>query len=317
MREWIVDEADAGVRLDKWLATRTDAASRRRAADWLAKGKVFVNGYPVDASQAARVVGPGERIGVWIDRPGSSSVVRRDIADARSLLQVIHDDEALVVVDKPAGLLVEPLPDREGEEPTVLDLLADRDRHRPRARTYVVHRIDRDTSGLVLFARTSTARDDLKAQFERRTPERRYLAVVYGRVSPERGTWRDSLAWDAKTLRQRRAHATDVRGKAAEAHYAVVETFADTTLIEVSLVTGKRNQIRVQAAIRGYPLIGERLYRFDAPAEPVGMPRIDRQALHAWKLGFTHPDSKRHVSFEAPIPDDLAALLAALKKRRV
>ena len=314
MKEWIVADANAGVRLDKWLAVNTDAGSRSRAAEWLARGKVFLNGQEVDMSQAARVVGAGERIGVWIDRPGSSSAVRRDVVDARSLLQVVHDDEAVVVIDKPAGLLVEPLPQREGEEPTVLDLLADRDRHRPSARTYVVHRIDRDTSGLVLFARTIAARDALKEQFERRTPERRYLAIVMGRVMPDQGTWRDSLAWDAKTLRQRRAHARDARGKDAEATYRVVETFAEATLIEVSLVTGKRNQIRVQSAIRGYPLLGERLYRFDAPPEPTTLPRIDRQALHAWKLRFAHPLTQSQVEFEARVPADLEKVIVTLRR---
>ena len=92
------------------------------------------------------------------------------------------------------------------------------------------------------------------------------------------------LAWDAASLRQRRAHGRDARGKRAEAHYRIVESFAETALVEVTLVTGKRNQIRVQAALRGHPLLGERQYRFDAPDEPSGLPRIDRQALRAWRL---------------------------------
>jgi 23S rRNA pseudouridine1911/1915/1917 synthase len=166
----------------------------------------------------------------------------------------------------------------------------------------------------VLFARTLAARDALKAQFEERTPERIYLAVVLGRISPSSGTWRDSLAWDPSSLRQRRAHGRDARAKDAEAGYRVTEHFARATLIEVTLVTGKRNQIRVQAAMRGHPLLGERQYRLDAPDEPAALPRIDRQALHAWKLGFRHPSAHRQVTYTSPLPPDLEALIAALRR---
>lgn len=182
---------------------------------------------------------------------------------------------------------------------------------------YVVHRIDRDTSGLVLFARTPAARDALRLQFEQRTPLRVYLAVVLGCPWPSQGTWRDLLAWDPSSLRQRKAHGRDARGKAAEARYQVAETFAEATLVEVTLVTGKRNQIRVQAAMRGHPLLGERQYRFDAAPESTALPRINRQALHAWKLEFIHPGSGRRVGFEAPLPGDFAALLAALRRGRL
>jgi 23S rRNA pseudouridine1911/1915/1917 synthase len=314
MREWIVESADAGMRLDRWLAVRTDAGSRRRAAEWIARGKVYWNGQAADAADGAQTVSAGERVGVWMDRPGSSKPVDRSVRDARHLLSVLHEDESIVVVDKPAGLLVEPLPGRAGEEPTLVNLLADRDRHAPRARSYVVHRIDRDTSGLVLFARTPAARDALKAQFRQRTPERIYLAVVLGRPTPATGTWRDRLAWDASSLRQRKAHGQDSRASGAEARYQVTEPFAGAALIEVQLVTGKRNQIRVQAAMRGHPLLGERQYRFGAPPEPPTLPHIDRQALHAWKLGFTHPTAGRRVTHVSPLPDDFAALLAALRK---
>jgi 23S rRNA pseudouridine1911/1915/1917 synthase len=315
MREWTVENADAGTRLDKWLATRTDAGSRRRATEWLERGKVFLKGEPVDLTAGAHRLVAGERVGVWVDRPGSSKPVDRSVRKVRYLLNVLHEDESIVVVDKPVGVLVEPLPKREGEEQTLVDLLADHYKHAPRAHSFVVHRIDRDTSGLVLFARTAAARDALKAQFEQRTPERVYLAVVLGRPVPASGTWRDKLAWDPAALRQRRAHGQDARAKDAEARYTVTEEFRDASLVEVSLVTGKRNQIRVQAAMRGHPLLGERQYRFDAPPEPPTLPRIDRQALHAWTLGFIHPATGRRVTYTSPLPADLTALLSALRGR--
>lgn len=316
MRDWIVDAADAGMRLDQWLAGRTDAGSRSRATQWLARGKVYVDGHPAEPAARADRVMAGQRISIWMDRPGSSKPADRSVADQRHLLTVLHQDDAIIVIDKPVGLLVEPLPDRPGEENTLLDLLADFFRHERRARAYVVHRIDRDTSGLVLFARTASARDALKDQFEKRTPQRVYQALVLGRPSPTRGTWRDKLAWDPESLRQRKAHVSDVRAKEAVAEYRVLEQFAEAALVEVSLVTGKRNQIRVQAAMRGHPLLGERQYRFGVPPEPAGLPRADRQALHAWKLGFVHPSTGRPVQFTAPLAGDLEALLGALRRRK-
>jgi len=315
MREWIVESADEGMRLDQWLAGRTEAGSRSRATQWLARGKVYVNGKPAEPAARADRVMAGQRVSVWMDRPGSSKPADRSVFDVRHLLNVVHQDDAIVVLDKPVGLLVEPLPDRAGEENTLLDLLADYYHHERRARSYVVHRIDRDTSGLVLFARTALARDALKEQFEHRTPERVYQAVVLGRPSPPEGIWRDTLAWDPSSLRQRQAHGRDARGKDAEAQYRVIEQFVEAAVIEVTLVTGKRNQIRVQAAMRGHPLLGERQYRFGAPPEASNLPHIDRQALHAWKLGFVHPTTGRRVSYTSPLPEDLETLLRALRTR--
>jgi 23S rRNA pseudouridine1911/1915/1917 synthase len=315
MQEWIVTDADADVRLDLWLTRHADAGSRSRAAGWLEKGKVFLNGQAAEPRDAGYRVHSGDRVGVWIDRPGSARASDRAVRAVQHLLFVVHEDEAIVVVDKAVGLLVEPLPDRAGEEATLLDLLAARAHHDVRARYYVVHRIDRDTSGLVLFARTPAARDALKDQFERRTPTRVYQAVLLGHPTPAQGTWTDRLAWDADAFRQRRAHGRDARGKDAVAHYKVVKQFADAALVEVSLVTGKRNQIRVQAGMRGHPLIGERQYRFGSPPEPPDLPRIERQALHAWRLGFEHPSTGRPVTFESPPPEDFLALTANLRRR--
>jgi len=312
MQEWVIAADAAGMRLDLWLARHAGAGSRRRAAAWLERGKVFLGGAGVGPGEAAHRLAPGERVGVWMDRPGSATPADRAAADARDRLRIVADDAAFIVADKPAGLLVEPLPGRGGEEVTLLDLLCHHLRHAPRAALHVVHRIDRDTSGLVLFARTAEARDALKDQFERRTPSRVYQAVLEGVVTPASGTWTDRLAWDASRLRQRKAHATDARAREAVARYEVVEQFEAAALVRVSLVTGKRNQIRVQAGLRGHPLLGERQYRFGSP--PVqGLPRIDRQALHAWRLGFRHPATGQPVTLTADPPADFRRLLAALR----
>jgi 23S rRNA pseudouridine1911/1915/1917 synthase len=315
MQEWVIAADAAGMRLDLWLVRQAGAGSRGRAAAWLERGKVFLDGQAVGPREAAHRLRPGARIGVWMDRPGSGRAADRAAQDARHLLRVVADDPAFLVADKPAGMLVEPLPGRPAEEITLLDLVRHHVRHEPRGRLYVVHRIDRDTSGLVLFARTADARDALKDQFERRTPLRVYQAVVEGTVTPARGTWTDQLAWDASRLRQRQAHARDARAKEALAEYAVLEQFEAAALLTVSLVTGKRNQIRVQAGLRGHPLVGERQYRFHSPVPPPGLPRIGRQALHAWRLGFRHPSTGRQVMLTADPPADFRRLLGALRGR--
>jgi 23S rRNA pseudouridine1911/1915/1917 synthase len=320
---WIVEDGDAGKRLDVWLARRPEIGSRGKAQDALACGKVFLNDAELTFADAGRRLAGGDRIGYWPDRPGSSKPRRREIVTARAALDVVHRDDAVLVVNKPPGWIVEPLPGEEQGEVTLLDLVADlvAEVSRPvapasslrRSRPYVVHRIDRDTSGLVLFALTAASRDHLKAQFERHTPDRIYLAVVNGHPVPESGTWRDMLVWDKERLFQRRAHLGEARGKDAEAWYQVVERFEWQALIEVALRTGKRNQIRVQAGLRGYPLVGERQYRFGQPRDVAREPAFPRQALHAARLAFVHPTKGRKMAFAAPLPGDMEELLKRLR----
>lgn len=313
MIEWTIDQTDAGVRLDAWLARRPEAGSRGKARDYLERGKVLLNDVVAASPEAGRKLRPGDRIRLWIDRPGTSRPRRREVASARRSLCVVIEDDDVLVADKAAGFLVEPLPDQEGGEVTLLDLVADHVRTRVRIRPLVVHRIDRDTSGLVLFALNRDAQQALKAQFERRTPERTYLAVVRGTVTPESGTWRDRLAWDKQRLVQKRAHRTEATAREAVARYRVIERLDGATLLEVSLVTGKRNQIRVQAGSRGFPLVGERLYTFGAPPPRRGDPTLARQALHASALSFIHPSTGTRVNVTAPLPEDMRALVARLR----
>jgi len=183
---------------------------------------------------------------------------------------------------------------------------------RGRRRPFVVHRIDRDTSGLVLFAKSEGAQLALKEQFKRHRPERVYQAVVYGVPSPASGTWHDHLVWDLKALIQKETSPRDPRGKEAISHYRVLEPLNGASLIEVSLVTGKRNQIRIQARLRGHTLVGEVRYIYGPDTlRPIAFPR---QALHAHRLTFSHPSDEREMAFEAPLPDDMAALIARLRR---
>ena len=216
----------------------------------------------------------------------------------------------LIVLDKPAGLLAVPL-ERRGGAPSIYDQVTEHLRPHGKRRPLVVHRIDRDTSGLVVFARDAASQNRLRLQFKRHTVERVYWAVVYGHPDPPSGTWRDRLVWDERVLIQKETHPRDPKGMDAVSHYQVLERFRASSLVEVRLETGKRNQIRIQARLRGHTLVGERRYVY-GPDElrPI---QFERQALHAYRLAFEHPVSGERLRFEAPIPADLNDLLTRLR----
>lgn len=305
--DWRVSGPDAGTRLDKFLAGADRLGSRSRAADALRKGKVFLNEAEVGLHDAARPLVEGDAVRLWMDRPGSAA--RRGPHRAGEL-DIVYEDAAIIAVNKPAGLLSVPLKRRE-EAPSVFSLLGESSSGRGFRRPLIVHRIDRDTSGLVLFARTHAAQLDLKEQFLRRQPERVYWAVVHGHVRQTRAEWRDLLAWDRTELRQEEAEEDDLRATEAISDVQVLEHLRDASLVEVRLVTGKRNQIRIQAALRGHPLVGERQYL--GPQPPSAAIAFDRQALHARRLNLTHPISGEFLHLECPLPPDMAQLLARLR----
>ena len=308
---WTVQEEEAGFRLDKFLAARDRLESRGGALAAIQRGKVFLNGVEARAAQAAAVLAAGDVVRVWVDRPGSAK--RPASASQLGDLQVIYEDDDLMVVNKPAGLLAVPLRRREAA-PSAYSLLKDHVRSR-KHRPLVVHRIDRDTSGVVVFAKSAEAQERSKEQFRRQEPERVYWAVVYGHPQPPKGAWRDHLVWDQRALIQKPAHPRDPHGKEAISQYRVLESFRDASLIEVRLKTGKRNQIRVQAGLRGHALVGEERYTFGLVVpRPI---QFSRQALHAYRLTLRHPRDGRLLTFEAPVPADLMELLARLRRRTV
>jgi 23S rRNA pseudouridine1911/1915/1917 synthase len=318
-RTWTVDATEGGQRLDKFLAAADRAGSRSRAADALARGRVFVDDAEMTAADGSRLVEPGSTVRLWIDRPGSASraMAPRD----RHGLETLFEDDTLIVVNKPAGMLSVPLDDAGAapasadDSASVFGLLKHRYRSHGGREPFVVHRIDRDTSGVVLFALNARARGALTRQFAERTPERVYLALVDGHPHPARGTWHDRLVWDEDACRQRAARPGDRDAVDALSDYEVIEAFSSTSLVEVRLTTGRQGQIRVQAQLRGHPLVGDRRYGGRGPAsrDPIA---FDRQALHAHRLSFTHPIDRRPIEVTAPPPADFAALLERLRRRR-
>ena len=313
---WIVSSDEQGIRLDRFLAAAERVGSRSRVRAALDRGQVFVNDVEASGKDAAVSLTAGDAVRLWLDRPGSGK--RRSSFTAGGL-QIVYEDETLLVVNKPAGLLTVPL-GRGTPSSSVYQLIAEHFGSRRRSTPFVVHRIDRDTSGIVVFAKTAAAQQALKDQFARREPDRVYWAVVHGSPRPARGRWRDHLAWDDDALKQTVTDAKDRKAVEAISDYRVLESFTDAALVEVRLHTGKRNQIRIQAAQRGHPLIGERQYADShGPSGRTGpthaLLAFPRQALHAYRLAFAHPIDGRRLTFEAPLPGDLAKLLERLRRR--
>ena len=220
-------------------------------------------------------------------------------------IDILYEDDAIVALDKPAGLAAVPIPDSDA--PSAFAILA-AEMKRRRERVFVVHRIDRFTSGVLLFAKTNAARDALVRQFLRHTPVRQYLAVVRGRLEEKEGQLVDYLR--RRGMFQGMSRESDPEAARAELSYAVERNLRNATLVRVTLATGLQNQIRVQFAAAGHPVIGDRKYRPEEASER----RIARVALHATVLEFTHPVNGERVRIESPLPADMRSLVNSLSR---
>jgi 23S rRNA pseudouridine1911/1915/1917 synthase len=218
-------------------------------------------------------------------------------------LAIIYEDDALVAVDKPAGLPAVPVPG--ADTPSAFSLLA-AELRRKRQEAFVVHRIDRFTSGLLLFAKTHPDRDALVRQFLAHTPLRQYLALVRGHLRPAEGTLVHYLRRDG--MLQKITREKDPRGTRAELRYIVEQRLRAASLVRVTLVTGLQNQIRVQFSAIGHPVIGDRKYHPEEASER----RIARVALHAADLQFLHPRTRETVSLDCEPPPDFLRLVDSL-----
>ncbi len=291
----------AGMRIDQALARLFPEHSRSRIAAWLKEGQILLD---------ARAVHPDVK--VW----GGESVDLTFPADPREAppaaeaiqINVVHEDESVLVIDKPAGLVVHPgSGNRSG---TLLNALL---HHAPGLqevpRAGIVHRLDKDTSGLLVVAKTLTAQTSLVRQLQARTVERTYLALVHGRVERD-GEVEASIGRDP---RNRVRMAVVASGKPALTRYRVHKRFAQTTLLECKLSTGRTHQIRVHLQSIGHPLVGDPVYRRAARAGETGLSGVlARQALHALRLAFLHPRSEAGGEPPSVLPADLQRLLDSL-----
>ena len=302
-----IPDANRGQRLDQALAVLFPEFSRTRLKNWIQAGRVLVNGR---ALRPKDLVSGGELVEV---RPVDEPVV--EVAPEPIALNVVHEDPSVFVIDKPAGLVVHP--GAGNPRATLQNALLHRDpalAHLPRAG--IVHRIDKETSGLLVVARTAAAHMCLTKALARHEVGRVYEAVANG-VMTAGGTI-DAPIDRHPVDRLRMAVRGD--GRAAVTHYRVIERFRAHTHVRVELETGRTHQIRVHLAHAGFALLGDPLYgrRVVIPRRPAeGLEALlrgfRRQALHAARLAFDHPDGSGRVEFVAPLPADLATLIAALR----
>jgi 23S rRNA pseudouridine1911/1915/1917 synthase len=291
-------------RLDVALVALHPGLSRRQAREAIEKGQVTVDGRLV--REPGHPVAEGADV-LWDPH-------RKALSRARLSLPRLFEDEALLVVDKPAGLLSVPTsPTAPGEEDTALLRVQEYARRRHPRRPYVgrVHRLDRDTSGALAFALSTEARAGLIALFRAHRVERRYLALVEGDPRAEQGVV-DLPIHDAYEGGRRRLARPGEPSHPARTRWRVVQRLADAALLEVELDTGRQHQIRLHLAHLGLPVLGDAVYRRRSGEPSLEAPR---QMLHAAVLGFDHPLTGAPVRAESPLPPDFQAVLTALRRR--
>ncbi len=309
---------EAGARLDKWLAARLPELSRTRVKTLIEEGLVMSAGQTI--ADASHRVKPGQAFTVAVppDIPAEPEPQAMDLV-------VVYEDDDLIVVDKPAGLVVHPAPGSP-DRTLVNALLA----HCGDSlsgiggvrRPGIVHRIDKDTSGLMVAAKNDRAHAGLSAQFAAHTLERAYKALVWGLPTPREGEVEGAIGRSPHD-RKKMAVVT-AGGKHALTRYRVIRPYAGgaASLVECRLATGRTHQIRVHMTSIGHPLVGDQTYGRSRASRTRGLPpdardrltSFPRQALHAYLLGFSHPSSGEHLIFESLIPSDINALLKILER---
>lgn len=306
----VIPDSSNGLRLDQALALLFPEHSRSRLKQWLKQGQILVGDAP--AAPRLRVLG-GERVRV------DARAVMAEHWTAQALpLSVVHADAAVIVIDKPAGWVVHP--GAGNPDGTLVNALL---HHFPELeavpRAGVVHRLDKDTSGLLVVARTSAAHGHLVQQLASRSMGRVYLALCEG--VPAGGFRVDAPI--GRDPRQRLRMAVVGNGRSAVTHVAVEERFRAHALLRCRLETGRTHQIRVHLRHEGLPLVGDTLYGARGRLPKAPQPQLQavlagfhRQALHATRLVLAHPDDEREMTFDSALPDDMQELLAALRQDR-
>ena len=297
MQEFALNIGDQTGRIDKVLGNEFSEYTRSQLADWIKKDLVLVNGKPVKAKYTVK---KGDAIVITPPEPESLDLVAENIP-----LDIVYEDDDVIVVNKPEGMVVHPAPGHSSK--TLVNALL---YHVPLAkindtlRPGIVHRIDKDTSGLLMVAKNDIAQQKLQQELKAKKNLREYIALVHGSLSEETGTINLPLG-RSKADRKKQAVVKD--GRAAVTHFTVLKRFENYTLIKANLETGRTHQIRVHMAYIGHPLVGDPLYGPKKTLTGHG------QYLHAKTLGLTQPTTGEELQFTAPLPEYFSKILNSLK----
>lgn len=297
---YTIEEQQQGERIDKALSSLQSEWSRTQIGNWISDGAIKVNG---DAVKAKYKVKAGDLIVIDVPEVEELDVVAENLA-----LDIVYEDADVLVVNKPKGMVVHPAPGHmtgtlvNGLMAHCQDLSGINGVMRPG----IVHRIDKDTSGLLMVAKNDVAHESLVNQLVNKTVTRKYTALVHGHIAHDKGTIDAPIARDPK---DRQKQAVVDQGKHAITHFQVIERFGDYTLVECRLETGRTHQIRVHMNYIGFPLVGDPKY---GPKKTLD---FGGQVPHAGVLGFDHPVSGEYLEFEAPLPADYEQLLKDLRNR--
>ena len=295
--EYHLTAARDGERLDRFVSENCPGLSRTHAQKLITEGLVTVNG---QSAKAGHRLNAGDAVEVTVPPEPIPTMSPEDIP-----LDIIYEDSDLLVVNKPAGMTVHPAPGHPGHTLANAVLahfpeLKDEDNT---LRPGIVHRLDKDTSGLMVVAKNRAAQANLADQFKSRTVNKSYLVLVKGQLKPETGIIEAAIGRDPRN-RQRMAVVT--RGREARTAYRVVKYTGKYSLLEIKPETGRTHQIRVHLAAIGYPVVGDATYG-------IKNPHLSRQFLHASKLGFNLPSTGEYVEYEAPLPEDLERALREIR----
>lgn len=323
--EFGIEPIHAGQRLDAFLASRRDLGlSRSHIQKLIAEGLVTVDG---ESAKAGYRLEPGESVEIKVPFPEPLEAKPEPIP-----LNIVYEDEHLIVLNKPRGLVVHPAPGHLAG--TLVNALLAHCDHLSGiggvGRPGIVHRLDRDTSGVMVVAKTDLAHQSLAKQIKDRTAHRRYLALVYGDVAGDEGTVETRIGRDPGD--RKKMAVLREGGREAVTHYRVLERFTDFTLIECALRTGRTHQIRVHTDHLGHPVAGDPVYGPRRPKRfrrelaramaveseepyPEAVEALEGQALHAYSLSFRHPVTGEELTFNAPMPPDMERALAQLRAR--
>ncbi len=299
----VLDDESDGVRLDKALSFSLPEISRSYIQKLIEMGMVSINDIPCFSKKY--LVKTQDQLIVNIPQPETLNVLPEDLS-----LNIIYEDDDLLVVDKPKGMVVHPAPGNlkgtlvngilfhcKGQLSTINGVI----------RPGIVHRIDKDTTGLLMVAKNDLAHQSLAGQLAAHSIVRGYVAIVYNNFLEDKGRIDAPIGRDpANRLRQK---VTDLNAKEAITNYRVLERFGKYTFIEAQLETGRTHQIRVHMAYKGHPLLGD--YVYGPKQNKFG---IDGQLLHAYLLGFVHPRSGQYMEFESPLPKEFQTVLTKLRK---